>query len=296
MHFGIFGKQPSAADHLEDLGLATAALTAFKRDFYVEGLGGCVARSVWSEAVPAGAPIPYDHCLLTVSAEGWVAARFVASQDATGRAQFPLVVCLSGAELRDLESPHLWPWLERQAAAARAAETTERLEQICAAAAAGLPVLSGKASAAARRAWAERNRTGLERTAHALSPQGAGGNRVRVPLQDDAGAEAVWWISYLVQLHLAPVFTVVWRVGARWGDLALTPPATALLQTLFASPDQVPLTTGVPFSISEETRRYAAAALAEWLAAPALFPEPAAAGAGPFWQRLARDFRSWWHS
>src|SRR6187402_605253 len=129
--FAIFGKHPAWADHMEDLGLATPALAAFKRQFYVDGLGGCVARSVWSEDLPGGAPPPYDHGLLTVAAEGWIAARFVHSLDAGGRGQYPLVACLQGTDDEELgASAAIWPWLETQLAAAREAARPELLRQV----------------------------------------------------------------------------------------------------------------------------------------------------------------------
>ncbi len=295
LSFCLFGKHPTEGDHMEGLGLATAALVAFKRDFYIEGLGSCIARSVWSEELPPGTPPPYHHRLLVVSAAGWIAARFQESRDASGRAQYPLVAALSGADHELLSNLQLWTWLEDRLSAAKQAERAEQL----AAVAGELPALQPPPSPLSRRAWADRFKNGLERVVHALSGDGAGGRRARVPLGADADADAVLWASFLAHLSRAHTLTLVWRASAAgWADVAFTAPVAPLLQTIFASSDRVPLTSSIPFSISPETRRHTDAALSGWLAASTLFPPPPAPSGGEpaFLEKLSRDFRHWWHS
>ena len=87
----IFGKHPSAADHLEDAGLTTHSLVQFKQGFYVEGLGETLARRRWEKELEGMDSVPYAHGIVCAGPDGWIASYFNASSDAKGRRQYPLV-------------------------------------------------------------------------------------------------------------------------------------------------------------------------------------------------------------
>jgi hypothetical protein len=296
--FAVFGKHPTAADHIEDLGLATPALAAFKQQFYVNGLGVCIARSVWSQELPSGAAPPYDHGLLTVDANGWIAARFVSSRDATGRAQYPLVVCLQGLDGEDLRaSGQIWPWLEARLDAALEANTPERLRRVFAEGQ-ETRVPGRFETLPSRSSWGSEIGEGLMRVAHALSPAGASVNRARVPLGSlDAGTSALFWTSFLSHLQPVKAITIVWQAKSRFADLMTDAPQAALFHTLFSPESKVPLTTSVPFSVSTGVSRHTASVLSAWQSSTRLFAGSAPnSGELPFFEKLARDFRGWLHS
>jgi hypothetical protein len=67
----LFGKHPSAADHMEDLGIATPSLAAFRQGFYIDGIGGALAKQTWyrdlgavrgPEGLAGGAVSPFERC------------------------------------------------------------------------------------------------------------------------------------------------------------------------------------------------------------------------------------------
>src|SRR5688572_29131520 len=87
----VFGKHPAAADHLEDAGLTTTSLVQFKQGFYVEGLGEMLAKRRWEKELENADSVPYGHALVCAGPAGWLVAFFIASSDAKGRKQYPLV-------------------------------------------------------------------------------------------------------------------------------------------------------------------------------------------------------------
>ncbi len=98
----VFGKHPIAADHLEDFGLASASLAAFKQMFYVDAIGQNVGQGRWKGTPEEG--LPWAHWILVTGPTGYLLARCVASQDSRGRKQYPLVVAAhcGGCQLKGL--------------------------------------------------------------------------------------------------------------------------------------------------------------------------------------------------
>lgn len=88
-----FGKHPGWDDHMDDIGLATPELVAFKRLLYFEGIGTNIDSGTWSQ-LPSENRLPgFGHAFL-VSDEGRViVGRLWASTDRKGRSLYPMVVC-----------------------------------------------------------------------------------------------------------------------------------------------------------------------------------------------------------
>ncbi|HEY3897601.1 MAG TPA: hypothetical protein VGM54_03255 [Chthoniobacter sp.] len=296
VYLGIFGKHPAAADHLEDLGLKTAAMVAFKQQFYVAGVGDCLARSAWGAELTAGGPIPYDHCLLNVDAEGWIAARIVSSQDAAGRRQYPLVVCLHGTSHESLHAhQEIWALLNREVAAARAASTVAQLRETVSRTE-GMDFPTTASSLPDRRHWLDVYGRYLDRVAHSISPTGSGLSCIRVPVGVPPATDVLLWMSFLIHFRRCQALTAIWRSAATFTDVLLAPPAELLLRRMFADESKIPLTTQVPLKISPETSEQVAATLASWLPASRLFPDGPSAEDDSFLTRLRRDLSGWWRS
>jgi hypothetical protein len=87
----LFGKHPAWDDHMDDLGLDTPSLRAFKRILYIEGMAANAARQQRLEPAEADGVTPYQHILLWIRDRELLLARLVESRDGRGRGFFPLV-------------------------------------------------------------------------------------------------------------------------------------------------------------------------------------------------------------
>jgi hypothetical protein len=295
---------------LEDIGLSTASLVAFKQGFYIDGIGGSLARQAWHKELSSGDSVPYDHELITVGRAGWLVARFTHSSDASGRQQYPLVVAVHGTDMGALQ--HLSAMLDeldaqsdaaaqlkdgaalRQAQVQGQAEWTASMTKWCAE-----PVLSRQM----KEAWLKAgdlgpDLLGLQRVCHALLPQGAGAGKARVPLVGvDLGLSRVFWLSFVHELlsHQAPVLTLVTKHGETFGDLVLGPPGARGLTALFAGLNAQPLTSSIPFNLADGLAEAVDTAAEAWKEQPALFTQadPGEDSPDGLLQRICSGFRSW---
>lgn len=310
VRLAVFGKHPAAADHLEDLGLSTASLVVFKQGFYIDGIGGSLARQAWHKELPATDTIPYDHELLCVGVAGWLAVRFIHSADASGRRQYPLVIAVHGLDMTVL-SHATAIFEELDALASSLARLTDgaAMRQAHAAAQTEWEALMSRWSAdpvatcAAKETWLRAESLkpdwlGLHRITHALVPHGAGAGRARVPFSGvDLGLSCVLWLSFVRMLlqEQAPVLTILIRHGEAYGDLVLGPPGARSLSALFAGLPAHPLTSSVPFNLAAGLVPAVNEAAAEWARDVELFPamEPGEDSSNTLLQRICSGFRSW---
>ena len=292
--FAIFGKHPSAVDHTAGLGFGTTSLVEFRRRFYAEALAGCISRSVWKDLPDSGA-VAYDHYVLTLSNTGWIAAHFCQSSDASGRGQYPLVVCCDVADHELLRAGDaVWDWLDVQMTRAR---HSRQLDEVHAEGQQSLLRQLAKwralpPAAWERSAWVDRiegeHLKRLTRVIHALSPEGADARRVRIPLPENGGASIALWGSLLHFFLPADFISLMWRKGAAQADAGLSPPTLELLKCLFAPPEKVERAPEVPASAAH-FHSWVRSELREWLADDALFPDRLSGG-GNFLTRLIRRF------
>jgi hypothetical protein len=303
VHLAFCGKHPTAADHMEDLGLVTSRLATFHRQFYVESLASCVARSVWSEELPAGTPPRYEHHILNIGPDGWVAGQFTESIDATGRQMYPFIACLHGKVPGQLQAaPTLWPWLDKQLRQARAAESASGLRELHNRAQGELEFLSRQWRSAPAPSAGERQRSaitpeGVERLAHAILGQGPRADRLRVPLRGGEAAhlDAILWASLLRRFFPNRPVTLVWPRAGEFADLIQADPEPGLLYALFSDSAKAPLATSIPFRIPPETQQRAQTGLEAWVNSPELFPAAVPANkpaGGSFIKRLTNLFSS----
>ena len=306
----IFGKHPAAADHLEELGLSTASLVAFKQGFYIDGIGGSLAKQTWHKELPAGDAVPYDHELLCAGRAGWLAARFTHSSDASGRRQYPLVVAVHGGDTAALHhTAAILDELDAQSDGAAGLKDANALRQAQIQGQAEWESRVTKWSAEpvvnrqVKEAWLRSeglgpDLLGLQRICHALLPQGAGAGRARVPLVGvEPGLSRVLWLSFVRELlgWQVPVLTIITRHGDAFGDLVLGPPGARALTALFAGIGAQPLTSAVPFNLAGDLAPGVDAVVDAWLRQPALFSEPDTTedSSDGLLQRICSGFRSW---
>ncbi len=288
-HLAVFGKHPTAADHLEDIGLVTESLVAFKKGFYVEGIGECLTKQAWVKDLGVTESIPYDHCLLSVGQGGWLAVRFLHSSDAPGRKQFPLVLALHGRDFSALNRiADIGQMLESHIGYIAAAKEPTALHQLQVQAQEQIQELmkagseSQSPGVAAKESWIQSLGLGAEyqglwRVCHALSPKGAGAGRARVPVHlGGPWQSGTLWLSFARHLlgSQSAVLTLLWRQRQGFADLFLSAPSARVLATLFATEACQPLTASVPFNISPELKTESETAFHEWLQQAALFSVP----------------------
>jgi len=274
----LFGKHPLAADHLEDIGLATPSLVNFKQGFYIEGISESLSRQSWLKDLGNTDSVPYDHHLFCVGPAGVLMARLSQSTDAAGRKQYPLVLALHFGDFSLLNQVGLLAAaLERGLETLRLARELTSMRQFHADVQESIMEISRNPPAPspgrhARDSWVnslppgDGGITGLLRCCHALLPEGAGAGRARVPLHSSAPwPSATLWASFLHHLMGAPpCLSLLWRHGQNFADISLSPPSARVLSSIFASESSQPLTTQVPFSIAEPVTNHVQAALPNW--------------------------------
>lgn len=281
----VFGKHPLAADHLEDVGLSTASLVAFKQGLYIGGIGECLSRQSWLKDLAGGIEsIPYDHHLLCIGQSGWLMARLMHSSDAAGRRQYPLVLALHSGDFILLHQiGAVAAAMEETLEVLRSATGRDVLRQAPATLAQKLTSLSENVQlppgTEARESWLQHmpgagpDLEWLWRCCHALMPEGAAAGRARVPIHPGAPwPSAALWASFMVSLDLNVPFSLVWRSRQDVMDVWLSPPGARVLAGIFANASAQPPTTQVPFNIPASIREKADAALKAWLAQSHLFP------------------------
>jgi hypothetical protein len=99
-----FGKHPGWDDHMEDVGHQAMEMLAFKRRFYVEGIGGNIDSGAWAH-LPEPQRLPeFNHRLILSQDDYYILAQVVASRDGKGRSLYPLIVAVQarGLALTDL--------------------------------------------------------------------------------------------------------------------------------------------------------------------------------------------------
>jgi hypothetical protein len=220
-------------------------------------------------------------------------ARLVHSADAAGRRQYPLVLALHSGDFTLLNQVGvLAARLETAMEALRSATDRTALRHILAEVKKTFEEMSQMAGAkpppntAARESWLQHlppgrgDPEGLWRCCHALLPEGAGAGRARLPIH----AAVPWpsitlWAAFLRQLCGANnCFSFLWRQGSSFADVWLSPPGARMLSSMFADEATHPLTTQVPFNLTESIQIQAAAVLASWLKQDALFTSIEAPG------------------
>lgn len=99
VYVAAFGKHPGWNDHIDDLGVETDRMAAFKQLLYVQGIGGVIDSGAWDKLPPAQRREGFDHVFVSRGAGSIFVGRLWSSVDGKGRARYPMVLC---AECRNL--------------------------------------------------------------------------------------------------------------------------------------------------------------------------------------------------
>ncbi|MEM7622984.1 MAG: hypothetical protein AAF235_07245, partial [Planctomycetota bacterium] len=88
-----FGKHPGWNDHMDDLGLETEALVAFKRTLYTNGISGVIDGGAWEKLDDDKRVDAFDHSFVARLSGAMIVGRMWSSTDGRGRQKYPMVVC-----------------------------------------------------------------------------------------------------------------------------------------------------------------------------------------------------------
>lgn len=275
---------------MEDLGIATPSLAAFRQGFYIDGIGGALAKQTWYRDLGAVDAVPYDHAMLCVGPRGWLAVRFRHSSDAPGRRQFPLVVALHVSDLRLLNAAdEIGAFVEGVLEEASAAGDAGALRQIVSLAQERfeshtaewlvhqLPTREDKL-ALLNQPELDPPQPSVWRLAHALSVKGANAGKARVPVRPvSRWMDMALWASLTAQMPGAPAALVTMASPVTQGlaDVHLGPPGARVLAGLFASLTAQPFTNTVPFNVVPALGAEVDQVVTAWLADSDVFSPPA---------------------
>lgn len=327
-----FGKHPGWDDHIDDIGLVTPDLVAFKRHLYFEGVSANIDAGVWDRLPAEHRLAGFQHVFLSCAAGRLIVGRMWASRDGKGRSLYPMVVCaqihgIDPAQAVVSALPGLAELETRcrasnTAAAVQAAvaEMQARIEARIQPAATPSPgPLDGWLDSAA--ILAQRlgslppadDQLGFQRFSHraerdlAAWRTGASGRRatpgaqhVRVPACEpgDERALLLWAAVFRQMFPDASPLLVLRPAGAGWVDVLVGEARAAQFACLLAGLNSIPLVTEIPYTIDAEARLRHVRLLDSWKTGAGtelrlLRRSPPGDDAGSAWEGLWRRVQGW---
>jgi hypothetical protein len=287
---GLFGKLRAVSEHFDDLG-QSAPLSALKTRVYDNGIRRAIDQGTWKDLSTANQLVAFDHWFTELRGPAVAVGRAIASRDAVGRDQFPLI----GAMALDRGGPAAL--IESVASlldpVVNFAHASEDLESVRARLSASRGLVASPEGSAVRtieplldHPSLGPDRIGLRKALRALARQAepyrardktlAGrASHVRVPTCLDPLAGSAAWarLTFALVEGRAPVTTWAHHSGG-WTDVLIGEYAPGDLYCLRASPDAMPMVTQVPYEFDERAIREIDAVIAS-LQSGAKAPAPA---------------------
>lgn len=289
LQLGAFGKHPGWDDHMDDIGLVTAALLTAKQMLYVDGVGKIIDSSAWDNLAETERLPGFDHLFFWFGAPDLLAGRIWSSSDRKGRTKYPLVVCV---QMQNVEPSTALPWVVTQLAQIeKEIRATEEAEKVKADLGDWEVRLRDQLSALSIPARAEQGMTdalrqmrkligdeGMCRAVHgidsqltafktnaqsltkidsAMSTSKVLPQHVRLPTDSNQPVNAMlfWWEWFQRSMAGDAPMLFIQPPGKGWVDVIVGPPTMKELFCLRASPAAIPLSNEVPFNISVEFRQ-----------------------------------------
>lgn len=277
-----FGKHPGWDDHIEDVGLETEMLVAARRLIYVQGVGENIEQGTWEKLQEDQRLAEFRHGFVWYRQGDIVAGHMWSSQDGRGRKSYPMVVCVHACELPvDWVCERLLPCFEAVEAQCKQAKTAAGVRACLVAFQRGLrelvraegersQSLTGVSQALSSVAALPEMGPGdeglmrilyhLDREAAAYAAARTGKNNssgrvsLRVPVSPGrVPGTAVLWLRFLLARFGKGASVLVFMpTDEAWIDLIVGEPTPSQLYCLRALPGAVPLTSDVPYHISQE--------------------------------------------
>ncbi len=277
-----FGKHPAWDDHMDDIGLQTPALVAMKRALYVEGIGKNIDNGKWAQLESTGSAIEFGHTFVWRRDDDTIAGRLWPSRDGPGRTNYPMVVCVHG-----LHVPLRWvydcvlPRLSRIETECRTSSTASDVRACLAACQGELLTMLPPSAPVAEGSWEQggaiarladctalgSDKQGLIRILYHIDREMSDGlvscagpdgcqrsAHARVPASSGHGTElSIVWTRLLIKWYGQHTgVLVIMPRQETWLDIILGNPSPSQLYCLRASFDALPLTSTVPYKISDQ--------------------------------------------
>jgi len=271
--FAAFGKHPGWLDHMDEIGLDSDRLVGLRRVLYTEGINGNIDRGAWKPRDGGEEPIPFGHSFLWRLGRDGLLGRLRASTDGRGRSLYPIVLAVDVVDLPILPAAEAMLPILRETEDALTAtgsadearrlihEAAGRIRSIASsvsvndhASRGGLAAVADHPDLGPARAGLHRVLYQIEREVGPLSgdaPAGGRAHHIRVPRCAETPEEGLFnWLSAANRL-----FPPGWMVmliapdHARWLDLIVGTPTVSQFFCLRATPEQIPLSSEIPYSI-----------------------------------------------
>jgi hypothetical protein len=280
-----FGKHPGWDDHIDDIGLVTPELVAFKRLLYFEGVGTNIDSGRW-ESLSAAQRLPgFGHAFLVCGGGRVLVGRLWASKDRQGRSLYPMVVCAQTEDCAvapavTLAMPlliELQELCQRTEGAATVQAAVAAIESRLTAAVAdrtaahaGVPSDMRSGETLAR--WAETippaaDNLGLQRLCHrfardlvgfrqatALRDDALSSQHMRVPAGEGCEMRSLLlWVA-LLRRYLSdavPLF-LLRPFGQEWIDVLVGAPQARQFACLLSGREAIPWVTEIPYTLDPD--------------------------------------------
>lgn len=281
VHLAAFGKHPGWDDHVDEQGIETELLSAFKKMLYHEGIERSIREGRW-ENLPAGHREPgYGQVFLFRAGGGLILGRMWSSSDGKSRTAFPMILCaqITGLEM-DWGLTRVLPALSALAEQCRATSSAADVIALVDQARQDLrqQATSEVGAEAEIRPWAGvvaevadqepmgPGEQGIGRVLYQLERElgpylrgqkdpGPSGDLkarlMRLPsCSDDPAAALRMWAGLAAgQLASWAPFLLIVREGRPWIDLIVGQSAGAELYCLQTTPAATPLSTDIPYEL-----------------------------------------------
>ena len=294
-----FGKHPGWDDHIESLGLETAALIETRRTLYLEGVGKNLDSGAWDQLSERHRIKSFHHAFVSITGEGVVSGRMWSSLDGKGRSRYPMVVCAQGVgtplpQFLDVVDSGLESIEAQCRDAMTASEVKGILEKAPTTLQDAIASLDEKGTAGKKGEEASNlslfaliestgmaePREGLMRilyqierdlSAYMQSSRAAKAERkqpkhFRVPAcGDNNRASFMLWIAILRSLLSGPVPLLLLRpIGYPWVDIIVGEAKAPQLYCLRTTLEAIPLVSDVPYNLGASFRERTEAWLNAW--------------------------------
>ena len=286
IHLAAFGKHPGWMDHMDELGLTTDRLISLRRLLYVEGINSNIDSGAWRDLEPDHLLERFHHIFVWTAGTDILIGRMWSSSDGRGRKLYPMIVAVhcEGISLENALDLVL-PRLEMLESRLTATDSPDEVRTIIHATEKVLTALTKQIRVTGRPAsepgYALRqlvqcselgpDHQGLHRVFYQIDREmgdlkksrgdsrssavsKAPSHHLRLPKCGERETEAATlWLRFLSDLLPGPppVLTFL-PLDYDWVDLIIGVPTASQLFCLRATPQRLPLTTEIPYSIDSE--------------------------------------------
>ena len=286
IHLAAFGKHPGWKDHMDELGLTTDRLISLRRLLYVEGINSNIDSGAWRDLEPDHLVERFNHIFVWTAGKDILIGRMWTSSDGRGRKLYPMIVAVHCIGIT-LESALdlVIPRLEMLESRLTATDSPDEVRTIIHSTEKVLTALTKQISVSGRPAsepgYALRQLVqyselgpdfqGLHRVFYQIDREmgdlkksrgdsrstatsKAPSHHLRLPKCGERETEAATlWLRFLSDLLPGPppVLTFL-PLEYDWVDLIIGLPTASQLFCLRATPQRLPLTTDIPYSIDSD--------------------------------------------